>query len=161
MSSLVSHAERIWDELLELDPQLRRGARLGVAALAGFAFAIALVAGARTPQTTVRVLPHARVADTTGASAPASRFEPIRTLGDLLPARRVAPPPAPSPSPARTATEPPATVATTPVPTFTSPPPAPPVAQPVQPRIVPRQPAPVAPRPAKPAPAPQTFDSSG
>jgi hypothetical protein len=141
------------------DVFLMRAVRLSLAALAGVSFVVAFVAaGPRTPHPPQRVLPPTPVAERVSDSGPAlaSRFKPIRTLPDLLPAQAVAPTPTayrPS-APARPVT------ATTPA--RTSPSAAPvPVVQPVRRRIVPQRTAPVAARPSKPAPAPQTFDSSG
>jgi hypothetical protein len=141
------------------DVFLMRAVRLSLAALAGFSFAVAFVAaGPRTPRPPQRVLPPTPVAERVSDSGPAlaSRFEPIRTLPDLLPAKAV--------PPTVTAYRPtaPARPGTATAPARTSPSAAPaPVVQPVRRRIVPQRTAPVAPRPSKPAPAPQTFDSSG
>jgi hypothetical protein len=148
---------------LDLDPRLMRGARLGVAALAGFAFAVAFVAGSRAPRASERVLPRTPVAERTSQSGPAlaPRFEPTRPLPDLLPAQAVAPPPAPTTTASRPAAAAPTVTATTLAPTTSSPAPAPPVVQPVPQRNVPRRTAPAAPHPSRPAPAPETFDSSG
>src|SRR5438034_130695 len=154
MSRLVRHppAPRIpqWLFLAHVDPRLMRGARLGMAALAGFAFAVTFVAGSRAPHASERVLPRTPVAERTSESghALAPRFEPIRTLPDLLPAQAIAPPPVPT----ATASLPAASAATTPAATSSSPAPARPVAQPVRQRIAPRRTTPAAPQPSRPAP---------
>src|SRR4051812_13118576 len=94
------------------DPRLARGARFALAAVAGFAFAVAFAAGSRAPDTSDTVLPRTPVAERTNGAAPATapRFEPIRDLPDLVPARRVVA----RRAPVATAPTPEATVATTP-----------------------------------------------
>jgi hypothetical protein len=161
----VANLAGIRDGFREFDPRLVRGTRLGLVAIAGLSFAVTFSAGSRTPQ---RALPPTPVAERVSAFGPGvvSRFEPIRTLPDLLPAQTVAPTVT---APPRTVTAPPRRVtarrmpATTPSPTSSSAVPAPPAAQPVQRQIVsrPTTPAPPRPRPSPPAPPPQTFDSSG
>ncbi len=141
----------------DLDLRLMKGARLGLAALAGFSLAVAFAAGSRTSHPQQRGLPLTPVAERTSDFGPALPFEPIRPLPDLLPAQAVAP--------TVTASRPRATgrpvTATPPAPTSSSGVAPPAVAQPVRRRIVPQPRTPVAPRPSKPPPAPQTFDSSG
>jgi hypothetical protein len=156
---LVVNLARIGDDCRDLDPRLMRGVRLGVAALAGFSFAVTFVAGSRTPHAPQRGLPPTPAAQRASefGPAPASRFEPIRTLPDLLPAQAVAP--TVTASRPRAAARP--VTATTPAPTSSSAVPPPPAAQPVRRRIVSQPTTPAAPRPSRPAPAPQTFDSSG
>jgi hypothetical protein len=154
----VANLARIRDGFREFDPRLVRGTRLGLVAIAGFSFAVTFFAGSRTPQ---RALPPTPVAERASAFGPGvvSRFEPIRTLPDLLPAQTVAPTVT---APARRVTAR-RVPAVTPAPTSSSAVPAPPAAQPVQRQIVsrPTTPAPPRPRPSPPAPPPQTFDSSG
>src|SRR4051812_20432429 len=109
MSRLVS---------LHVDRRLQRAARLGVAAAAGFAFAVAFAAGSRSPHASQPVLPHAPVAERTNKPAPATapRFEPVRALPDLAIVRRVVR----RRVRATTAPAPVATVATTPATTTTT-----------------------------------------
>jgi len=154
----------IRDGFREFDPRLVRGTRLGLAALAGFSFAVTFAAGSRTsPQPPQRGLPPTPFAERASTLGPAvaSRFGPVLTLPDLRPAQTLAPKTTASrpPPPARRVT------ATTPAPTSSSAVPAPTAAQPVQRRIVPQPTRPAPPRPSRPAPAPapapQTFDSSG
>jgi hypothetical protein len=145
------------DGFRHFDPRLVRGARLGLVAIAGFSFAVTFAAGSRTSQPPQRGLPPTPVAHRASEFGPASRFEPIRTLPDLLPPQAVAPT-ATAPRPRTTAR---LVTVTTRAPTSSSAVPAPPAAQPVRRRIVSQPTTPPAPRPSKPAPAPQTFDSSG
>jgi hypothetical protein len=155
----AANIARIRDDFRDLDPRLMKGVRLGLAALAGFSFAVTFVAGSRAPHSPQPGLPPTPVLERASDFGPAlaSGFERIRTLPDLLPIQAVAP--------TATASRPTATprpvTATAPVPTSFSAVPAPPVAQPVRRRIVSQPTAPPAPRPSRPAPAPQTFDSSG
>lgn len=158
---LAANLTRIREAFKDLDPRLTRGVRLGLAALAGFSFAVTFVAGSRTPHTQQLGLPPTPIAERASQFGPAlaSGFEPIRTLPDLLPVQTVAP--------TVTASRPRATArpVTTPAPTSSSAVAAPPAAQPVRRRIVSQPTTPAAPRPSRPAPAPapapQTFDSSG
>lgn len=155
----VANLARIRDDCRDLDPRMMRGVRLGLAALAGFSFAVTFVAGSGTPHSPQHRLPPTPVAERASYVGPAvvSRFEPIQTLPDLLPLQAVAP--------AVTALRPRAAArrvtATTRATTSSSAVRAPPAAQPVRRRIVSRPTTPAAPRPSRPAPAPQTFDSSG
>jgi hypothetical protein len=154
MSPLLSRQPVPWD----LDARFMNGTRLGLAALAGFSFAVTFVAGSRTSHPPQRGLPPTPVAERAIDFGPdlASRFEPIRTLPDLLPAHTVAPPvTVPRSRPTRPVT------ATPRAPTSASAVAPPPVSHPPRRRIVQQPRTPVAPRPSKPAPAPQTFDSSG
>jgi hypothetical protein len=155
----VANLARIRDDCRDLDPRLMRGVRVAVAALAGFSFAVAFVAGSRTRHPPQRGLPPTPVVERASdvGPAPAPRFEPIRTLPDLLPVQAVVP--------TVIAARPRATArpvtATTPAPTSSSAVPAPPAAQPVRRPIVPQPRTPVAAPHSTPAPAPQTVDSSG
>jgi hypothetical protein len=158
----AANLARIMDSFRNLDPRLMNSALLGLAALAAFSFAVTFIAGSRTSHPPQRGgLPLTPVAERASDVGPAvaSRFEPIRTLPDLLPAPAVAPAVvAPRPkATARRVTRTPRA----PAPTSSSRVAAPRVVQPVRRRIVTQPRTPVARRPSTPAPAPQTFDSSG